>query len=324
MSLSSGLTYEDLGIVVNKTDESVKNTKFVTFHPSFGYEDFIEGLRPVTENEMVKYRVEEGVFKVFARLAFNVLLQKAGIEKEWKDGEDIPLLDGDEKTKIRGSAPDVPFYLMIDEINRGEISRIFGELITLIEVDKRYCEENDLVNILPYSKRKFAVPPNLLIIGTMNTADKSIALVDLALRRRFGFIEMIPDEKSLSKILSTENEDLKEISTLAIELLKRTNEKITSNYDRDHQIGHTYFIKLKDAGTRDAAIKTLHLIWYHEILPLLQEYYYDSPKKLHEIVGDQFVTLIDKRGFQFKETLYDEEFLNAIKDLTKIATNSNT
>ena len=213
--------------------------------------------------------------------------------------------------------------MIIDEINRGDISRIFGELITLIEADKRYGEKNEPNPSvqLPYSKKKFAIPPNLFIIGTMNTADKSIALVDIALRRRFGFIEMMPDYGFLKSYLSNDNIELQNISTNAVDLLVKINQRISSNFDRDHQIGHSYFTKLKDAGTRDEAIKTLHFVWYHEILPLLQEYYNDSPKKLHEILGDKFVALSeDKRRFQFREPLNGGDFLNAIKDLAQNTT----
>lgn len=324
MKLSQDLTYEKMEIIVNNTKETIENTRFLTFHPSFGYEDFIEGLRPNCDEEgAVKYRIEEGIFKEFSRQAFNVLLERAGIEKEWEENHSIPMLNQEEYDSITKISQDIPFYLIIDEINRGDISRIFGELITLIEADKRYGEKNGVPIDLSYSKQKFAVPPNLLIIGTMNTSDKSIALVDLALRRRFGFIEVMPDNTVLSQNLTTDNSEIKAIHTLAVDSLKQINAKITANYDRDHQIGHSYFIKLNEAETKEEAVKIFHIIWYHEILPLLQEYYYDSPKKLQDIIGKQFVTLIDKRGFQFNEPLYGEEFLNAIKNLTKIQTDSN-
>lgn len=325
VELSAGLTFDIMGIEVSKTTESVKKTKFVTFHPSFGYEDFIEGLRPYSEDGAVKYQIEEGVFKEFSRQAFNVLLQEAGIDKEWNSTEDIPELNSEEITKVKTACPKVPFYLIIDEINRGDISRIFGELITLIEADKRYGEKNELVTNLPYSKRKFSIPPNLYIIGTMNTADKSIALVDIALRRRFGFIEMMPDYDFLRSYISNENAQIQNVSTVAVNLLENINERISSNFDRDHQIGHSYFTRLKEVGTQEEAVKIFHFAWYREILPLLQEYYYDSPKKLHEIVGDRFVTLsTDKRRFQFKAVINGEEFLDAMKDLAKSPAASNT
>lgn len=323
IELSEGLSYASLGVKVNKIEEAVENKKFVTFHPSYGYEDFVEGLRPVTNEEgSLNYRVQEGIFKEFSRQAFNVLLHKTGIDKEWTDKSGIPSLTDTEKENILKNATSVPFFLIIDEINRGDISRIFGELITLIEADKRSCEKNELVITLPYSKQKFAVPPNLMIIGTMNTADKSIALVDIALRRRFGFIEMMPDYQCLEEIISTSNVDVQNISTIAVSLLERINQKIYSNFDRDHQIGHSYFTKLKDVTTRDEAIKILHFAWYYEILPLLQEYYYDSPKKLLEVVGDKFVSLDNhKRRFQFTPTLEGDSFLDAIKEVTENKTN---
>ena len=143
IKITPELTYETLGIPIDTSDVQVKNQKFVTFHPSFGYEDFIEGLRPFTKDDgTLGYQIEEGIFKEFTRQAFNVLCLKAGIECEWNNHEDIPELDPEEKQQLTDLAPKYPFYLIIDEINRGDISRIFGELITLIECDKRYAESN--------------------------------------------------------------------------------------------------------------------------------------------------------------------------------------
>jgi len=319
IKITPHLSYEALGISVNTSDIQVKNQKFVTFHPSFGYEDFIEGLRPHTkEDGTLEYRIEEGIFKEFSRQAFNVLCLKAGIECEWNDHEDIPELDPEEKQQLRELAPKYPFYLIIDEINRGDISRIFGELITLIECDKRYAEPNEMLTVLPYSKLTFAIPPNLYIIGTMNTADRSIALLDIALRRRFGFIEMMPQPDVIREIVKTKDPQIQEIASTAISLLTSINEKIIGNYDRDHQIGHSYFTKLNEAKTTDEAIKILHFIWYHEIMPLLQEYYYDSPVKLQEIIGNDFITVTNHdRSFLFKEELSPEEFLIAIRKLAQ-------
>lgn len=319
IKITPELTYEALGITINKSDTPVKNQKFVTFHPSFGYEDFIEGLRPYPkEDGAVGYRIDEGIFKEFARQAFNVLSLKAGIECEWNYHEDIPELDPEEKQQLRDLAPKYPFYLIIDEINRGDISRIFGELITLLECDKRYAEENEMLTVLPYSKLTFAIPPNLYIMGTMNTADRSIALLDIALRRRFGFIEMMPQPEVIREVVKTEDPKIQEVAATAISLLTSINEKIIGNYDRDHQIGHSYFTKLNEAKTRDEAIKILHFIWYHEIMPLLQEYYYDSPVKLQEIIGNDFITVTNHdRSFLFKEELSPEESLIAIRKLAQ-------
>ena len=317
IKISPGLSYETLGIILNKTEETVKNTEFVTFHPSFGYEEFIEGLRPFTkEDGSLSYRVEEGIFKEFSRRAFNILCSNAGIENEWTDSDGIPLLDEEEKKKFNELASKVPFYLVIDEINRGDISRIFGELITLVESDKRYSEENEIITILPYSKQSFSIPPNLYIVGTMNTADKSIALIDIALRRRFGFIELMPKPEILQGIIRTQDPEIQKIRDIAVNLLSSINSKIIESYDRDHQIGHSYFTKLKDANTAEDAVRILHFIWYHEIMPLLQEYYYDSPGKLQEIVGNEFIAVTNSnRSFQFKDELCEDEFMKAVRKL---------
>ncbi|WFN33473.1 AAA family ATPase [Methanogenium sp. S4BF] len=320
ISLSDGISPESLGITVQQNTEFVKNTRFVTFHPSFAYEDFIEGLRPEADDEgCIHYQVEDGVFKEFARQAFNVLLQTAGIEKKWVKGKNIPELTEEECDSALESVSEAPFYLIIDEINRGDISRIFGELITLLEADKRLCAENGLPITLPYSKTRFGIPPNLYIIGTMNTADKSIALVDIALRRRFGFFEMMPDSDVLRELLVSNDAKVQEIFDIAIAVHEQLNNAILEKYDRDHQIGHSYFVKLKDERTPDDACGSLEFIWYYEVLPLLQEYFYDSPKKLSEILGKDFVTLrSDDRSFMFTEPCHNGVFLSALKRLTKM------
>jgi len=321
IELSPSLDYDMLGVRINKIQETIENKEIITFHPSFGYEDFIEGLRPFTDtNEQLRFRIEDGIFKKFAKKACNVLLHEAGIDKEWTDDGDIPDLTDAEKLKIREKASAVPFYLIIDEINRGDMSRIFGELITLLEADKRYGEKNEPRPSvqLPCSKKRFAIPPNLLVIGTMNTADKSIALVDIALRRRFGFIEMMPDYGFLKGYLRQSDASLQEISDTSISLLETINRKINASYDRDHQIGHSYLTRIRDAKTRDEAIRALHFAWYYEILPLLQEYFYDSPEKLSDIVGKKFITLDqNRRAFSFNSMINGEEFLSAIQEITK-------
>lgn len=322
LSLSKGISSEDLEINFEHNDETIPNTKFVTFHPSFGYEDFIEGLRPVTDEDgRISYKIDEGILKKISYDAFNILLNRAGIDKSWKESTDIPELYAEEKAQLIKLAPEVPFYLIIDEINRGDIPRIFGELITLLEADKRYCTENELITVLPYSKNKFSIPPNLYIIGTMNTADKSIALVDIALRRRFGFIEMMPDYDVLRRILRSEEKEIQDVFDLSISVLKNVNHKILKNYDRDHQIGQSYLIKLKNSESRLDAIENLCFIWYYEILPLMQEYFYDSPKKLKKIVGDGFVEIEDN-SFICKEHLDGEEFIKALQDLVGVEKDS--
>jgi 5-methylcytosine-specific restriction endonuclease McrBC GTP-binding regulatory subunit McrB len=217
------------------------------------------------------------------------------------------------------------FVLIIDEINRGDISRVFGELITLVEGDKRLGAENKLIVTLP-SQEPFGVPPNLYIIATMNTADRSIALIDIALRRRFAFYEMMPDyevlfEKLLGQKVAPEEEfsvgskiDSLKISNLltsddykrlSIKLLYELNQRIIKTLDRDHQIGHSYFLRANKEN-EDFDIRTLRQIWYHDILPLLQEYYYNSPETLKKVVDASL-------DGELKKEEYDKGFLNVVE-----------
>lgn len=298
---------------ISKNHELITYYEFITFHPSFSYEDFIEGLRPINNDDgQISYKVDEGLFKRYSRSAFNALMDKAEIKKEWKPMKSVPQLTKEEKEKAKKAAGEVPFYLVIDEINRGDISRVFGELITLLESDKRLTADYELITTLPYSKTKFAVPPNLYLIGTMNTADKSIALIDIALRRRFGFIEMMPDYNVLEEKLVSEDKDIQEVFDLSIQALKKVNENILKTYDRDHQIGHSYLLKLKDSKSRNDAIEDFRFIWYYEILPLMQEYFYDAPAKLKQVMGNEFI-VVENRSFSFIDNLEGEEFIKTIQ-----------
>lgn len=170
-----------------------------------------------------------------------------------------------------------PYYLIIDEINRGNISKIFGELITLIEKDKR----DKIICELPYSRKPFTLPPNIFIIGTMNTADRSIAILDTALRRRFTFVELEPDLNIFDNAnivpapKINNNVDLEK-------LLGRLNAKIAAKIDRDHRIGHAYFLEI-------ASIHDLYHVWYYKILPLLMEYFYNDVKSIKDIIGNSFL-----------------------------------
>ena len=168
-----------------------------------------------------------------------------------------------------------PHVLIIDEINRGNISRIFGELITLIEPSKRAGSDESLSVTLPYSKKQFNVPSNVYLIGTMNTADRSLAGLDIALRRRFTFKEMPPKPELLDDVL---------IGGVNMgQLLRKINERIEVLLDRDHCLGHAYFMSLKEKGSID----DLKFIFRQQILPLLQEYFFEDWERIAWVLNDQ-------------------------------------
>ena len=210
---------------------------FTTFHQSYGYEDFIEGIKPRVTNGNISYEVASGVFKKFCEIA--------------------------------ALNPAYNFVFIIDEINRGNISKIFGELITLIEDDKR----EEIYATLPYSQEEFTVPKNVYLLGTMNTADRSIALMDTALRRRFNFIEMMPRPELLSA--DVEGVNLRE-------LLEKLNRRIETLLDREHTIGHAYFMKCK-------TLADVENVFCNKIIPLLQEYFFDDYEQIREVLGDKFI-----------------------------------
>jgi AAA domain (dynein-related subfamily) len=236
--------------------EKVENYKFITFHQSYSYEEFVEGLRPVIRDGQMEYEVKDGIFK---SLVNNAL-----------------------------SRPDEQFFLLIDEINRANISKVFGELITLIEKDKRlkynFKEEKwegKYRVSLPYSHNDdvdgFGVPQNLHIIGTMNTADRSIALMDIALRRRFDFKEMVPDYEVIESNVGVIKN--KNVTIELSKLLKAMNHRIEILHDREHQLGHSFFLKAEN-------FKDLERVFIKEIIPLLQEYFYGDWKKIMAILGE--------------------------------------
>ena len=212
----------------------------VTFHQSYAYEDFIDGIRPVLGNEaggQIRYELRDGIFKRIAKLA------------------------KDRKEKR--------FVLIIDEINRGNIAKIFGELITLIEGSRRLGADDETKVTLPYSNKPFGVPDNLYLIGTMNTADRSIQLLDTALRRRFAFVEMMPKYEDISK-------DVEGIDCEA--MLRMMNRRITALLDRERQIGHTYLLGVD-------TVEELSDAFRNRIFSLLQEYFFDDWSKIRAVLG---------------------------------------
>jgi len=213
---------------------------FVTFHPSMNYEDFIEGIKPKEDNKQVYYEIENGIFK-------NLCLEAA-------------------------KNPNQNYVLIIDEISRGNVAQIFGELITLIEPDKRNGKPEAVETILPYSKSAFSVPQNLYLIGTMNTADRSVEALDTALRRRFYFEEMAAKPNLLHAIGEI---DLKQ-------LLKSINQRIEILLDKDHQIGHAYFMNIN-------TLEDLRIVFANKIIPLLKEYFYGDWGKIGLVLGEGFI-----------------------------------
>ena len=242
-----------------QSSEILRHYSFVTFHQSYGYEEFVEGLRPVLDNDTesgaIKYEIRPGAFKDLCR-----------------------------KARL---APDQRFAMVIDEINRGNISKIFGELITLIEPDKRDGSENAISVTLPYSGESFSVPPNIDIIGTMNTADRSLALLDTALRRRFDFVPILPDARDeagspLFGLRVTLGEQVIDIPRM----LSVINQRVEALYDRDHCIGHAYFTSLAKVPDGDERLVALSQVFSNRIVPLLEEYFFEDWQKIRLVLAD--------------------------------------
>jgi hypothetical protein len=199
-----------------------------------------------------------------------------------------------------------PYVFVIDEINRGNISKIFGELITLIETTKREGMAETASATLPYSGEEFSVPKNVYILGTMNTADRSIALMDTALRRRFQFIEMMPDIQVLRDVHADKVDDLD-----VAEMLEKINERITFLYDREHTIGHAFFTKLTG---KDATIEMLQSIFEKSIIPLLQEYFYEDYQKIQLVLGDNEKSLPELKFVKDEKIVVKDIFKGNVED----------
>lgn len=215
----------------------------ITFHQSYSYEDFIEGLFPEEHAGNLQYRIKDGKLKEVAKQAAKDLSLK--------------------------------YIILIDEINRGNISKIFGEIITLIEKDKRVKK---YATNLPYSSEKFFIPSNVFIVGTMNTADRSLINIDAALRRRFGFYDLNPDPSKLKKIDGVE----------LPKLLDKINEKIRESEAPGKQIGHSYMLEVK-------SISDLQKKFRYEIIPLLENYFPNNYTLLQKILGRGFIDITNNK-----------------------------
>ncbi|MDD6338564.1 MAG: AAA family ATPase [Lentisphaeria bacterium] len=243
----------------------VKRYKFVTFHQSFCYEQFVEGITAEIDDEskQIAYKIKSGIFKTICKEA--------------------------------NEHPDKNYALFIDEINRGNVSGIFGELITLIEEDKRGTTEV----LLPYSRDPFTVPKNLYIIGSMNTADRSIDALDSALRRRFSFIEMQPD----SGLLSSDGWKPRHLSIDLKDLLDAINERVEFLLDRDHRIGHSYFMVIR-GDSKEEELERLRAVMRGQVIPLLEDYFFGDLKKVYMVLGPK---LIEKRTTLSQSKLFPEQ-----------------
>ncbi len=234
-------TVADLQKIGEQVSDPVRRYEWVTFHPSFSYEEFVEGIRPASEAETADFSLQDGVFKRLCKQAQRY--------------------------------PDKRFALFVDEINRANISKVFGELITLLEPSKRIHPSDAPFTgagvwvTLPYSGKPFGVPSNLDVYGTMNTADRSVAALDLALRRRFQFVECPPEPAVL---------DDEQVAGLDLSLLLTAlNQRIEYLIDRDRLLGHAYFLDRDIDG-----LAGLQSIFADRIIPLLQEYFFDDWQKI--------------------------------------------
>ncbi len=406
MSIIKGENYDD---VDETTYQNLKNEfdklkrqhriEFVTFHQSYSYEEFVEGIKPDLDKDNLIYRKSEGIFKKICKNASKNLYKLKtnetintisfkdvmdAFKEKYPEGSNLLNLlnisyddnnfifhfgrqeqdrkidlskieqlfnqnkhyntsiefnkDYEGNTSLKGyyhnfykellnikntledeqqlsvennneyiideNAP--KYVLIIDEINRGNISKIFGELITLIESDKRKGAQHELKVSLPYSSddELFGVPKNLYIIGTMNTSDRSIASIDIALRRRFKFVEMMPKHE---KLVDKNNQPLTVDGINLQNILETLNNRISYLLDRDHQIGHSYFMNWSKYN-----MTTFKGVWFDSILPLLNEYFYSDWDKLQAILGaaeneNTFIIKIPRPELPYSNNCADEE-----------------
>lgn len=362
------------GTITDKSTQRIEITKrywelvkegrivFTTFHQSMSYEDFIEGIKPITNEDQensLSYEVVPGIFKSMCDRAAlsddnNFEQSYAKMITELASSEDdfmkIKTPSGKEfgislnsnnnlnlhlGTEFKQNScltkeimiahilgKDIPLYfkgyyqgvialmranyglktdgiltknyvMIIDEINRGNVSQIFGELITLIEPDKRTGNPEAIEITLPYSKESFSVPSNLFIIGTMNTADRSVEALDTALRRRFSFREMSPDCDLLAE------HEYKGISLQV--LLEKINHRIEGLLDKDHTIGHSYFLRVARKET------SLKKVFFNEIIPLLQEYFYGNLGRIELVLGSGFIERFTYKSSDFAPASQDND-----------------
>ena len=249
--------------------EKKSRFRFVTFHQSFSYEDFVEGIRPtyIQESKTLDYSPKDGVFKELC-------------------------LEAEEH-------PEKQFAIFIDEINRGNISEIFGELITLIELDKRKGAPGEISTYLPYSHKQFTVPNNLDIYGSMNSSDKSIAQIDIALRRRFKFEKIQPSSRVIREEFKLRGLDAENIDGVnLVKLFDVINKRVSYLLDSDHQIGHSYFLKMDNLTHISEVIRA-------EIIPLLEEYFYNDLEKIQLVLND-----VSESGQDRANAIYRSEILS--------------
>ncbi|EGQ1897149.1 AAA domain-containing protein [Campylobacter jejuni] len=386
-----------------KFDEYVKNGQivFTTFHQSYGYEEFVEGIKPRIDSKEnskeVEYEIKDGIFKELCKKALDNYKVSLLTQEEFVKSEDLEnkieifldelvdqqkfiekiqsggfkleeynekyriitddtnanlylnleifktLLENKDKI-INGRSikqilnnkhrrqidsyyfqlvklfkereqdykvdnnpsekPELkPYIIIIDEINRGNVSKIFGELITLIEPSKRIGEKEELKVTLPYSGEKFGVPKNVYIIGTMNTADRSITSLDTALRRRFEFIEMMPDVSKLS--IDCEGINLQE-------LLKAINTRIEYLLDREKTIGHAFFISVEN-------LEDLKKVFKNKIIPLLQEYFYNDYALINAVLNHNGMIFEDKKDDKYLQKIKNLDSVNSERSIYNIA-----